>query len=821
MADTNHDPMPNGFTEREKEILALLANGHSDREIAEALFLTVGTVKWYNRQIYSKLGVKNRLQAVTQAEKLGLLDADTDEADAEVAARPPHQLPSQITSFIGRKRELQDLSTLLPGSRLITLTGPPGSGKTRLAIEIARQHLTTYQDGVFFISLASLQQSGLLLNLIAQTVDVKESAQSSLMGALHDSLRDKHLLLILDNFEHLMPAAPVISDLLVGTSKLTILVTSRELLRLYGEREYPIPPLALPDLKVSAAQINHQIELTDAVRLFEQRAQAASIDFSLNDENIAAVNTICVHLDGLPLAIELAAARIRFYTPQALLLRLGSRLEALQDGPRDLPERQQTLRATLAWSYDLLDPDEQALFARLGVFVGGFSIGAAEAVCQQTDAPGRSIQDGLESLHNKSLIEHHRHTEADRQYSLLETMREYALERLDALGEDAATKQRHASYFLEKIEQAADDFQGNELHWMAWVKVHHDNLRAALQWWIDTDETAQQALLFIKNMAVFWELKGLFDEARAWLAKAQKLTRAEVPTSIRADALYAVGQVLYLQSDYITTQQLYDEALLIYRQLHDERNVAMTLISLGEVATEVGDYELAPDLFHQAYEITRQMDDTLANARALAQLGYCYLREGDLAQAQSYLADGQTLYQHENDKVGIALVSAGLGEIAIRLGNLDEGRALVEDSLALRRELGHVWGIGVSLGSLAWIAMHQKDYQTAIRTLQESLQLRQDIGDIGGAAWCLEKLAEVAYEQGHHETATKIYGYADKLRKSIQSVVDPSDQAHYTKIMNDLKRSLGEARFADDWRVESVESIEKLVREFVELQSEQ
>lgn len=412
------------LTQRERDILNLLTNGLTDSEIAEALVLTVGTVKWYNRQVYNKLGTRNRTETIIRAQQLDLLRVNP-RSDKPVPA-PPHNLHAPITSFIGRNDELAKVKELVLTSRLITLTGSPGSGKTRLALEVASTLLEQYRDGVYFVSLASIQDITLLTQTIAETLVVNASHNESLLATLKTMLRNKHILLVLDNFEHLVPAAPLISDVLAAAPRLTALVTSREALRLYGEHEFSVPALELPNLSQKAEV--HMLRTIEAIDLFVQRACAAQPGFVLGNDNVASVAMICARLDGLPLAIELAAARLKYYTPQTLLIRLRNRLETLSEGARDLPDRQRTLRSTIAWSYDLLSEEEKRLFMRLGVFEEGFSVEDAEAICR--DGTSREVIVGLESLLNKSLLRQTPDNGGGQYFTMLGTIREFALEKL-------------------------------------------------------------------------------------------------------------------------------------------------------------------------------------------------------------------------------------------------------------------------------------------------------------------------------------------------------------------------------------------------------
>jgi predicted ATPase/DNA-binding CsgD family transcriptional regulator len=785
------------LTGRERDILRLLTNGLTDSEIADAVILTVGTVKWYNRQIYNKLGVRNRIEAITRAQRLGLLSSATQPAVPAPSLAPTHNLPAQISSFIGRNHELAELKASLLASRLVTLTGPPGTGKTRLALEVASALLEHYQNGVYFVSLASIQDANLVAHTIAQVLDVKEAGSESSFTALKATLHDKRVLLVLDNFEHLLPAAPLVSDLLAAAPRLTALVTSREVLRLYGEREFPVPPLQLPDLqKKESATV---LQSYEAVELFIQRAHAAQPTFALSDDNAASVATICFQLDGLPLAIELAAARLKFYAPQTLLLRLGSRLEALGEGARDLPARQRTLRATLAWSYDLLTPEEQILFARLGVFAGGFNATDAEAVC--ADSLSIDVLVALESLLNKSLLRQIPGAVGEPRFMMLETMREYALVKLVERDEIERIRERHALYFLALAERASQEGYGSrEAQRFDWLEIQHGNLRTALQWSLTTDVGGESSLSFVGNLADFWMTRGYLSEGRAWLTDALRLKEAGALTEARAHALRSAGTIAYMQCDYDAARVYYEEALDIDQQRGDQRGIAYSLIGLGDMETALGDYNAAEPTFQKAAQIMQQLGDGNGVALALNFLGWCVLRgRGDYPQATAWFEQTLALYQQAGHMSGIALAYSGLGEIAVRQGELKQAVHLLEQSLRLRQELGQKWGIAATLGSLAWAAQGQGDFDRAKALLGESLLIRKDIGDPGGMAWCLEKLAEIAHIHKDDGRATLIFGAAASLRASVNSTIDQTDQTEHERIIARIRARLGNDVYEAVW----------------------
>ena len=799
------------LTERERTILRLLTDGLTNSEIAETVAMTIGTVKWYNRQIYGKLGVRNRAEAITRAQQNGLLRTVSS------SPTPPNNIFSQITSFVGRIREIAELKELLLTSRLVTLTGPPGTGKTRLALELAAELLDRYPDGVYFVSLASIKDANLVAHTVAQTLDVKESGSDSDFSALTKALRRKHVLLVLDNFEHLLDAALLVPALLEAAPHLSVLVTSREILRLYGEQDFPVPPLQLPDLnaKMSAKALCS----CEAIELFTQRARAAQPGFTLSDDNGPAVAMICVHLDGLPLAIELAAARVRFYAPQTLLIRLAHRLDILSGGARDLPARQRTLRATLAWSYDLLMPEEQRLFARLGVFAGGFSSAEAQAIC--ADDLYTDIREGMESLLNKSLLRHMRVAAPERRFTMLETLREYALEKLVEFGEIEHIRERHAHYFLVMTERAAKERnQPSAVEWLDRLEIQHDNLHAALRWCLADSTRGETCLRFVGSLASFWQTRGYFSEGRAWIAEALRLTAETTPTTARADALLGAGRIAYLQCDYTATRQFHEDALNIYRKVGDRRGVAYALVGLADMETALGAYDIAEATFLEAVEEMKQVGDTGGTAFALCLLAWCPLRSsGDYAQATAWFEQSLAMYTQVGNSRGIALAYSGLGEIAVRQGELERAEHLLEQSLRVSRSLGEKWNVAATLGTLAWAAQIQGDFERANALLGESLLMRKDIGDPGGIAWCLEKLAAIAHLQADNGRAALIFGAAAALRASFNSTIDPADRPEHDRLIAHVRARLGEDIYAAVWADGQAMPLESLV-EFLALSTQ-
>jgi predicted ATPase/class 3 adenylate cyclase/Tfp pilus assembly protein PilF len=720
-----------------------------------------------------------------------------------------NNLPVQSTSFVGREKELGELKKLIENTRLVTLTGAGGSGKTRLALQVAAEMSAHFHNGVFFVPLAPITDSRLVASTIAQALGITETPGRSILDNLKDYLQSKSLLLLLDNFEQVIEAAALIADLLAECKDLKMLVTSREGLRISGEREYPVPPLALPDL--SRLPSPESLSKFAAVELFVQRAQMVKPEFNLTHETAPAVAEICSQLDGLPLAIELAAARIKLMSPDLIRSRLKRRMEFLTGGARDLPARQQTLRSAIAWSYDLLNENEQALFQHLSVFVGGCTVEAVVAVAGDHADRG-SLLDHLGSLLGKSLLQETEGTGGETRFVMLETLREFGLEQLEASGAQGTVRDRHANFFLALAEQAETSLErGEQVQWMERMEQEHDNLRAALEWSKVSDGKGELCLRLAGALGTFWEVHGHFTEGRERLSAIASMEIAQGHTTARARLLARAAELAYRQSDYTATNTLAKESLEIYRQIGDQQGIASTLIKLGNAATERGSYAPASRFLEEALAIWRELEDTHGTARALISLGWVALRSGDHNLANTRLKEALALSQELGDARSMGFELSGLGEVALRQRDYARARQLMEESLELRRQLGNKWGVGVSLGMLGWVAMRERDWDRAITRLGESLEIRQEIGDKGGSAWCLERLAGVAMIQRQVEKAVRLFGAAAALRSSIGSVIDPADEANYKKNISSLRAKLGRGRFKAVWDEGRAMSLEQAV----------
>ena len=708
-----------------------------------------------------------------------------------------NNLPNQMTSFIGRQKELAELKHLLQEKRLLTLTGPGGSGKTRLSLQVASDMIGHFRNGVFFVALGPVTDAKLVASAIAQPMGIKETAGKSIADSLQEYLRGKSLLLVLDNFEQVVAAAPLVAQLLAGCNELKILITSREALRISGEYEYPVPPLPLPNL----SQLSSRASLSEfaAVELFVQRAKAVKPDFQLTDETAAVVAEMCHRLDGLPLAIELAAARIRVFSPRAMLDRLQNRLEFLSGGGRDLPARQQTLRNTIVWSYDLLNAEEQRLFRRLSVFTRGCMLDAVEALAENP-LDRVSIVSELGSLLDKSLLRQIDDPHGEPRFVMLELLREFGSEQLAVSGEQEQIRRWHAKFFLSLAEQAESKMESAEqLDWVNRMEQEHDNLRAALHWSVTAEAASDICLRLATTLALFWEVRGYFSEGRERLLAVLATKASHERTPARAQLLARAAELAYRQSDYPATIAFAEESLEICRHTGDQRGVASALIKLGNAATETGDYQAASEYLEESLEVWRALGDKHGTARVLISLGWVALRAGDYPLAKERLEEALSISRELGDTRSIGFELSGLGEVALRLGDYGRATQLLEESLELRRQLGNKWGVGVSLGTLGWVAICQGDWDRARERLRESLEVRQEIGDKGGSAWCLERVAEIAWAHADAQKAVLLLGAAASLRISIGSVIDPVDHAEYQNRLAVLRAALGTSRFGTLW----------------------
>jgi predicted ATPase/class 3 adenylate cyclase len=680
----------------------------------------------------------------------------------------PTNLPIQRTSFVGRERDVARIKELLRGPGLLTLTGAGGSGKTRLALRTAGELLDAYPEGVFLVELAPITDPRLVPSAVAAAVGARAEGSRSVIEALRDQIRHREMLLVLDNFEQVLEAAPMVGDLLDTAPRLRVLVTSREPLHVAGEREFAVPPLEVP-----AAEGHGQperISRYESVALFVQRAQAVDPTFRLTEENAPAVAEVCLRLEGLPLAIELAASRVKLLSPQAILERLERRLELLTGGPVDVPARQRTLREAIGWSYDLLDETERALFRRLSVFAGGWTLGAAEAVTNPQRELGGDILDLLGSLVDKSLLQRMPSSSEDARFRMLETIRAFGGEQLGAAGEAEATQDRQAAHFLEVAEAAEPHLRGLEQkRWLDELELEHDNLRAALRRVIEAGH-AVIGLRLIAALWRFWHLHSHLAEGRRWCEEVVALPAASGRTRERARGLTALGGVAYWQEDVPAFRRAYEEALAIARELGDRA----------------------------------------AEAEGVFNLSFAPALEGDIAGAVAMVEESRAMFEELGIHRGVADALWILGIVARLEGDVPRSRALAEESLRLHREAGDRFGATVALYALGRTALAQGDLDISASSFLEALDTDEQVGNRTGMGVILDNLAAKASAEGRHLRALRLAGASEAIKEAaggqapppLIDIPDPREAA---------REVLGEAVVAAAWEEGRAMSLEQAV----------
>ncbi len=730
----------------------------------------------------------------------------------------PANLPVQRTGFVGREKEVAAAQELLlrPDIRLVTVTGPGGIGKTRLALQVASRVLEQFPGGVHFAALSSISDPGLIASVIVQTLGIREAGAKSPLGKLKEKLQHSlrgPILILLDNFEHLVEAAPTVAELLAMGPHLKILVTSRAALHVYGEHEFPVPPLAVPDSRSKPAV--EVLSQYPAVALFVQCALAVKPDFELNSENASAVTEICARLDGLPLAIELAAARVKVLTPSSMRTRLASRLQLLTGGARDLPQRQQTLRAAMDWSYDLLCPAEQVLFRRLSVFAGGCNLEGVEAVCDTKGDLDLDLLDGMASMVDKSLVQQVEQPNGESRFAMLETIREYALEKLEGSHEAAATKRAHAAYCLVLAEEEVPEQSGMESSaWLERLAIEHDNFRAGLEWLTETGDS-EWGLRLGTALLRFWDMREYLAEGRDRLDKLLKLPRAAAPTKGRGRALFAAGVLAAAQGDFPSADALFGESLDIARQQGDRQGVAVSLNALAIMARDQGNIGIARSLFEESLDEWKEVGDQKAVARSLSNLANIVKLQGDDARAHALYVDCLLLFRELGDHLGVAWSTNHQGDVLRGQGDSAGAWKMYEQSLQMFRELGDRWGIAGTLADLGGLATGQRSHSTAIELYRESIIIFQELGHKRGIARLLEGFACSAALQLEAERSLRLAGAAAALRQNIGAPLTSAEQARLDESLQPAWKALtdtaGERAWSEGWALPVEKAIEEVL----------
>jgi predicted ATPase len=741
--------------------------------------------------------------------------------------------------------------------RLLTLLGPGGIGKTRLAIAVATQMRSFFVGGTSFVGLATLSDPQLVVPTIARELGLKESGTRPPLAQLQAFVGEQQFLLVLDNFEQIVAAAPQLEELLADCPGLSILVTSRAVLHLAAEQVVPVTPLALPSLSTSD---NEDIAESAAVTLFVQRARHILPSFQLTPTNARAIAEVCVRLDGLPLAIELAAARVKLLPPQALLARLSPRLHLLTGGPRSLPARQQTLRSTIQWSYDLLGPKEQALFHLLSVFVDGWTLSAAEALCQDTGQADLDVLNSLSALLDNSLIQSSEEGAEEPRFLMLQTVREFGLERLAASGELERTRMAHAHYFLALAEQAEPELHGpNQTMWLARLEHEHDNLREALEWALEKvidEEAAERREIGTRLGAAlkeFWLILGHYREARTFLERTLTLSEGTRP-ALRARVLRAIASVADCQGDIDRIEVVAKLSLALSRELEDTCGIAESLGSLAAAAWLRGKIVEAVSLHEEQVRLLRQVGEPGEVAQALFPLAEHVSTHGEYARGQALFEEALALFRQAGNElwVGGTLVHSAswlwftLGDLATMRQRFQEGQALItkvgdrawsaeclwvaallalseaepvrasslaQESLSIYREMGDPWYSAWVLHLLGRIETQRGELPAARRCYQQSLELNQQVGEKWMTPFNLEGLASVVVTQGELRWAAQLWGAAEALREAIDVPRLPVDGVGYEQAVGAARAQLGEEAFTAAWQEGWMTKLEQVLDE--------
>lgn len=709
-------------------------------------------------------------------------------------------LPGYLSSFIGREREIVEIHRLLSRTRLLTLTGPGGCGKTRLAIQVASDLPGRFPDEVWFVDLGPLSDAELLPQAVAAVLGVLEQPDTSALASLVDALQHRYALLVLDNCEHLLTAAIHLCEtLLQSCPHVQIVTTSRERLNMGGEIAWLVPPLSFPD--VSLATLLPPLERLmqyEAIQLFVERVSTILPTFTLSEQNARAVIQVCSRLDGVPLALELTAARMNILSVEQIAKRLDDCFRLLTGGIHGTLPRQQTLRATMNWSYDLLSREEKALFGRLAVFAGSFTLEAVEAVCTGESIEQEDLLDLLAHLVNKSLVVVEQR-ENRAWYRLLETMRQYAQEKLQQSGEMEMIRERHRDWYLELAKGKLPELAGlDQQHWLDRLEIEHDNLRAALEWTWQRGE-AEIVVLFSTVLNNFWRLHNHIREGCRWLEMGLMASK-ELPGPLRAGALNALGVLSFMQGEFKQASKALEESLALFEEQGNRNGIALTLRHLAYVLEQQGSYEQAKMLLEQSLALFQQTGNEWGTAFVLILLGNISIKQGELEGVKALYEEGLRLRRGLGDTAGTANAMHNLGHLAMLQGDYEQATRLLKESLTLFQVVQDKNAIAIALHNLGLTALEQYDIEQAERLLGESLALFWNTGDKTDIAEGLEGLASVAGARQQPTRAARLWGAAESLRLVIGAPLDPFSHARYLARLEVIRSQADEASFAQAWK---------------------